>query len=217
MKYDVLKKDNSLIFKIISIILVLGYIVFFIIQYITTNFDFNNNINKIVLLFSLIFILCLCLVTKKKISIFFSILSWILVIILIFPNIYKIIPNPIKSTEKNTLNKISCSGKTDTSDDTIIDIDYKNDKINKIIYTYTFDIDKKDGAQNLVNRFNNLYSDLINIYGEIEISDNVVVKITYKLENMDIDKIKEIDDNFTDSYKKFKKENLDSLTCKNRD
>ena len=63
----------------------------------------------------------------------------------------------------------------------------------------------------------NWLSDLINIYGEIEISDNVVVKITYKLENMDIDKIKEIDDNFTDSYKKFKKENLDSLTCKNRD
>ena len=38
MKYDVLKKDNSLIFKIISFILVLGYTVFFIIQFITTNF-----------------------------------------------------------------------------------------------------------------------------------------------------------------------------------
>lgn len=217
MKHNILKRDKSLVFKIISIILVLGYIGFFVFEYITTDFDFNKNIFKIILFFILIFIFCCCLITKNKVSICFGILSWILILLLIFPNIHKIIPNPINNNNKNKLNKITCNGSTDTSDNTIIDIDYTNDKINKIIYTYTFDIDKKDGAQNLVNRFDKMYSDFASIYSEIEISDNVVVKITYKLDNVDIDKITEIDDDFTASYKIFKKEKLKNLTCKNRD
>ena len=218
MKNNSIKKDYSLIFKIISIIFILGYISFFIFKYITTDFNLDKNFFKTILFFILIIIFCCCLITKRKVSIFFSIISWLLILLLVFSNIEKLIPNPIKNeNNKNELKKITCSGSTDTSDNTIIDIDYTNDKISKIIYTYTFDIDKQDGAQNLVNRFDKMYSDFVNIYSEIEISDNVVVKTTYKLNNVDIDKIKEIDEDFTNSYKEFKKKNLKDLACKNRD
>lgn len=218
MKNESIKKDYSLVFKIISIVFLLGYICFFIFQYIFTDYNLNKNILKIILFFILIIIFCCCLITKRKVSIFFSIVSWLLILFLVFPNIEKLIPNPIKNeNNKNKLNKITCNGSTDTSDNTIIDINYTNDKISKIIYTYTFDIDKKDGAKNLANRFNKLYSDFVNIYSEIEISDNVVVRTTYKLNNLDINKIKDIDKDFTDSYKEFKKKYLKFFTCKNRD
>lgn len=217
MEQDVTKKDKSLLFKIVSIIFVLGYIVFFIYQFINTDFNFENNLYKIVLLFILLLLFCCCLVTKNIISIMLGICSWIIILFLIFPNIQKLIPNPIKDSTKTNRNKITCNGSTDTSDKTIIDIDYTNDKIIKIIYTYTFDIEKKDGVQNLVNRFDKMYSDFASIYSEIEISDNVIVKITYKLDNVDIDKIKEIEETFTNSYKEFKKKNLNNFTCKNRD
>ena len=139
---------------------------------------------------------------------------------MIVPSILTILPKFEKSTTVNKIiedEKITCTGITDTSDDTKIDIDYNEDQIKKIVYTYTFNINKKDGAENLVNRFDRKYSEIDNIYSEITISDNVIVTFTYKLENVDQDKLKELDEDIETSFKKYKEKELNNLTCKNRD
>lgn len=221
MKQEELKKDKSLIYKLITFILVIMYFIYYIYQYITKDFDLNNKINFIrtIILFLSIFLLGCTSITKKRTSIVFSIITYIVLSILIIPNIYSLIPKIEKKEKKSTNEKIkiTCEGSTDTSDNTIINIDYTNDTINKVVYSYTYKLENKTGAENLVNRFDKMYAYVSNIYSEIEISDKVIVTFTYKFDDVNIDKIKEIDDSITTSYKEFKNNNLNNLTCKNRE
>ena len=92
---------------------------------------------------------------------------------------------------------------------------FGNEKLKKIVYIYTYDIENTVGAENQVNRFEKLYEGYNNIYSEIDISDKVVVTLTYNLENINIDELHEIDDTITDSYKKFKKQ-ISSYKCNKR-
>ena len=217
---DVVKKKSYLKYKVPMFLLSIGYIVYFIYLFLTKDYDFNKTINiiKLVGLFLLVFILGLTSLTNSKLTIFFSIIGYLLITSLVILNLNIKIPKINNSKEaKTNSGKITCKGKTDTSDNTTIDIDYKKDKINTIIYTYRFDIKNKTGAENLVNHFDKSYIDYNNIYSEITISNDVEVKFYYNLDNIDINKIKEINDKITDSYKEFKKNELSSLECKTRD
>lgn len=211
-----------LIYKIPMLILIISYLIYFIYEYISKDYDINKkeNIINIVLIFLSIFLLGLAIVTNNKISLIFTFTNYIVILFLIVPTILTILPKFEKSTTVNKIiedEKITCTGITDTSNETKIDIDYNENQIKKIVYTYTFNIDKKDGAENLVNRFDRKYSEIDNIYSEITISDNVIVTFTYKLENVDQDKLKELDEDIETSFKKFKENELNNLTCKNRD
>lgn len=211
-----------LIYKIPMLILIISYLIYFIYEYISKDYDINKkeNIINIGLIFLSIFLLGLSIVTNNKISLVFTFTNYIVILFLIVPSILTILPKFEKSTTVNKIiedEKITCTGITDTSDDPKIDIDYNEDQIKKIVYTYTFNINKKDGAENLVNRFDRKYSEIDNIYSEITISDNVIVTFTYKLENVDQDKLKELDEDIETSFKKYKEKELNNLTCKNRD
>lgn len=210
------KQTNTLIFKIPMFILVVAYLSLFIYQLFTKDFNIDNNDDKLKLILVLIsvFIMGITSITKSKISILFSLLNSLLIIYL-FLNNFNIKIIDYKTKDKNP-NKLTCNGKTETSDDTIIDIDYENDKITKIVYTYIFNSDTKDGAENLVNHFDKQYSETNSIYSEITIGDKIEVKFTYNINELDNETIKNIDDINT-SYKKFKKEKLNNFECKNRD
>ena len=210
------KQTNTLIFKIPMFILVVAYLSLFIYQLFTKDFNIDNNDDKLKLILVLIsvFIMGITSITKSKISILFSLLNSLLIIYL-FLNNFNIKIIDYKTKDKNP-NKLTCNGKTETSDDTIIDIDYENDKITKIVYTYIFNSDTKDGAENLVNHFDKQYSETNSIYSEITIGDKIEVKFTYNINELDNETIKNID-NINTSYKKFKKEKLNNFECKNRD
>ncbi len=219
---NVKKNKYYLIYKIPMLILIICYLIYFVYEYISKDYDINKkeNIINIVLIFLSIFLLGLAIVTNNKISLIFTITNYIVILFLIVPIVSTILPKFEKSsTVSKTIEdeKITCTGITDTSDKTQIDIDYNKDQIKKIVYTYTFNIDKKDGAENLVNRFDKKYSEIDNIYSEITISDNVIVTFTYKLENIEQNKLKELDEDIETSLEKFKEKELNNLACKNRD
>ena len=221
---EVSEKKTSkyyLIYKIPMLILIISYLIYFIYEYISKDYDINKkeNIINIGLIFLSIFLLGLAIVTNNKISLVFTVTNYVVILFLIVPIVLAVLPKHEKNSTASKIvedEKITCTGSTDTSDETQIDIDYNGDRINKIVYTYIFNIDKKDGAENLVNRFDKKYNDIDNIYSEITISDNVVVTFTYKLENVDQNKLKEIDEDIETSFKKLKETQLNNLTCKNR-
>lgn len=221
---EVSEKKTSkyyLIYKIPMLILIISYLIYFIYEYISKDYDINKkeNIINIGLIFLSIFLLGLAIVTNNKISLVFTVTNYVVILFLIVPIVLAVLPKREKNSTASKIvedEKITCTGSTDTSDETQIDIDYNGDRINKIVYTYIFNIDKKDGAENLVNRFDKKYNDIDNIYSEITISDNVVVTFTYKLENVDQNKLKEIDEDIETSFKKLKETQLNNLTCKNR-
>ena len=218
-KEVIIKKviNFSLRYKLPMFLFVMGYIVLFIYQYITKDFDINktHNIIKVALMFLSVFLLGCSCITNNKASVFFTFANYIVLFVLLIPFIIDLLPEKLKVVESQTADKITCSGKSELSDNTTINIDYKKDKIKKIVYIYTYDIENTVGAENQVNRFEKLYEGYNNIYSEIDISDKVVVTLTYNLENVNIDELHEIDDTITDSYKKFKKQ-ISSYKCNKR-
>ena len=144
-------------------------------------------------------------------SIFYTICNYIVVFILIGTSIYSVLPKNSKDNNKKEL--ITCTGKTESSDNTKVEILNKKGNIEKISYTYVFDIKNKTGAENLVNRFDKSYADFTSIYSEIEISDKVTVKLTYNLDKVDMETVKEIDGNITNDYNELKEKQLNDLTC----
>lgn len=223
MKEDSKKKTNKyyLILKIPMLILIMFYLIYFIYEYISKDYDLNKreNIINIVLIFTSIILLGLSIITSNKLTLVFTCTNYLVTILLFTPVILTSLPKLEKQvpTSKNIEEKqITCSGSTDTSDITQIDVNYSEDKIKKIVYIYTFNIDKKDGAENLMNRFDRKYNEIDNIYSEITIGDKVTVTFTYKLENVDQNKLKEVDEEFEPSFKNFKEKELKNLTCKNR-
>ena len=211
------KKNNNLLkYKIPMFILVIGSIAFFIYQIFTKDFDINKDLNlvKIILIFISVFFLGCSAITSNKMSKFFTLSNYVIVLLLVVSILPNIIPKDIKLTSTNIKTEsMICKGATNTSDNTIINIDYTKDNINKIVYTYTFDINSKTGAENLVNHFDKKYQEIDNIYSEITISDNVTVTLTYNLDNVDKDKLSNIDDTIPTSVKELKKDTLNSMTC----
>lgn len=222
MKYENKKNktDYALVYKIIMYILVIGYIIFFIYQLLTKDFNIDKNINrlKIILLFLSIFILGCATITTKKASIALSITNYLVIIILILINFNLKLPNfrfdKEKTDNKKVSGKLECNGKTDTSDNTIINVYYTGNKIDKIVYTYIYDLKNQTGAENLSNHYDKKYADFANIYSEITISDDVQVKVSFNLDRVDIDKLKEIDKEHTVSFKELKDKELKNLSCK---
>lgn len=214
-------KKSYLKHKIIMYLFSIIYIVYFVYLFMTKEFNLNNNMDliRIIGLFIIVFINGLATLTNSKLTIFLSILVYILTIGLTITTLNIKVPK-IKSINKNNTNEtghIICVGKTDTSDDSKIEVTYNKDKIDRITYTYIFDIKNKTGAENLVNHFDKANSSNDNIYSEITISDNVEVKFYYNLNNADIKEIQKDNNKITDSYKEFKKNELDKLQCKTRD
>lgn len=218
-KEVIIKKviNFSLRYKLPMFLFVMGYIILFIIQYITKDFDINktHNIIKVVLMFVSVFLLGCSCITNNKVSVFFTFANYIVLFVLLIPFIIDLLPDKLKIKESKIDDKITCSGKSELSDKTTINIDYKKDKIKKIVYIYTYDLENVTGAENQINRFDKMYEDFDNIYSEIEVSDKVVVTLTYNLENIDIDKLKQIDDINTNSYKEFKK-SIKGYKCSKR-
>lgn len=213
----VVNNKFSLIFKIPMFILTIGYLTFFIYQYIKNGFEFNNigNIIKIILVFlSVIFLGCATITTNKR-AIIFTSLNYITLLILIIPIIVKVIPKTDDyKEEKTSKENITCDGKSDISDNTKVEISKKGNEIQRIVYTYTFDIKDQTEAENVFNRFDKQFNSINNIYSEITISDNVIVTFTYNLENVKLEDVKAIDDSITTSYKDFKDKQLSGFSCK---
>ena len=209
-------KGNTIGYKIPMFILVIGYLIYFIYTFITKDYDFNDKFNKInlVLIFVSVFLLGCSAITTSRRTLIYTISNYIIVFILIGTSIYNIIPKKDKNNSINKEETLICNGKTDTSDNTTIEVTYEGNKIKKLVYTYLFNIKNKTGAENLVNRFDKAFASFTNIYSEIEISDNVTVRFTYNLENVSIDTVKEINNDITDSYDELKKNTLDNLSCK---
>lgn len=218
-KEVIIKKviNFSLRYKLPMFLFVMGYIVLFIIQYITKDFDINktHNIIKVVLMFLSVFLLGCSCITNNRLSIFFTFTNYIVLFVLMIPFIIDLLPDKLKAVESKTDDKITCNGVSELSDKTTINIDYKNDKIKKIVYIYTYDIENTVGAENQVNRFEKMYEEFDNIYSELEVSDKVVVTLYYNLENVDMNKLKEVDDTITNSYKEFKKQ-IKGYKCSRR-
>ena len=213
---DTKKQTGSVIFKIIMFILVFGYATFYIYQLYTDKIIINNDENiKIILLFISFFLMGCSLISKNKLSLFFSITNILLICCIILFNYIKL-PKINNSSKKIETGKITCTGKTDNSDNTTINLDYEKNKINKIEYIYIYSMEEKNGAENLVNHFDKQYSEINSIYSEITYTDKIEVKFTYNLNKLDKETIKSLD-NISDSYKEFKDKNLNNLECKNRD
>ena len=218
-KEVIIKKviNFSLRYKLPMFLFVMGYIVLFIIQYITKDFDINktHNIIKVSLMFLSVFLLGCSCITNNKLSVFFTFTNYIVLFVLMIPFIIDLLPEKLKVVESKTDDKITCTGQSDLSENTKINIDYKKDTIKRIVYIYTYDLENTTGAENQVNRFEKKYIDFDNIYSEIEVSDKVVVTLYYNLENTDMNKLKEVDDTITNSYKELKKQ-IKSYKCTNR-
>ena len=218
---EITKNRNSLKLKIPMFILVIGYISFFIYQIFTHDFDINKdgNILKVILIFISVFFLGCSSITSNKLSNFFTLSNYAILLLLVIPVLPNVIPKNIKLTHSTTSIKegnLVCSGSTDTSENTKIDVSYVKDNISKLVYTYTFDINNKKGAENLVNHFDKKFQEIDNIYSEITISDNVTVTFTYNLEDVDKTKLSEIDSEINTSLKQLKNAELKNMTCDNR-
>ncbi len=205
-----------LVFKIPMFILTIVYLTVFIYNFIKNGYEFDtfNNILKVILIFVGIILLGLSTITMGRKSIIFAIGNYIVIFILIIPSIISVMPKPSDYENSNKIDNIVCSGSTDISNNSKIEITKKGNDIEKIVYIYTFDINDKAEAENVINRFDKQYTDINNIYSEITISNNVVVTFTYNMKNIDLNKLKEIDDTITTSYKDFKNKQLNNLTCK---
>lgn len=213
-------KKNYILHKIPIFILTITYIIYFIIMFINKDFSLNNNkdLINIICLFVLVILLGIISITNSKLTVFISIVSYIIYILLIINNTNIKLPNiNIKKKTQEKEKSIICNGKTDISDNTIINITYKGDIISNITYTYKYDIKNKTGAENLVNHFDKLYSDYGNIYSEITISDDVIVNLYYNFKDINIDEIKKLDEKITNSYKELNEKELSKLECKNRE
>lgn len=213
-------KKSYLKHKIIMYLFSITYIVYFIYLFMTKDFDFKNQMDLIrfIGLFVLVFFNGLATLTNSKLTVFLSIIVYLLVIGLTITTLNIKVPKvKNKQSNNNETGNIICTGKTDTSDDTTIQVEYENDVINKIIYTYIFDKKNKTGAENLANHFDKSNSGNDNIYSEITISDKVEVKFYYILDNVDIKEIQKSNNKITSSYKEFKKNELNNMKCKTRD
>lgn len=210
-----LKGKNTIGLKIPMFILVIGYLIYFIYTFITKDYNFDDNFNKInlVLIFVSVFLLGCSAITTSKITFIYTLANYIIVFILISTSIYSVLPTKDKKANEKKEEIVICEGKTESSDNTKIEVTHTNDKVNKIIYTYVFDLKNKTGAENLVNRFDKSYLDFTNIYSEIEINDKVTVNLYYNLDNVSMDVINNIDSEITDSYSKLKENTLKNLTC----
>lgn len=209
-------KGNTIGFKIPMFILVIGYLIYFIYTFITKDYNFNDKFNKInlVLIFISVFLLGCSAITNSRRTIFYTICNYIVVFVLIGTSIYSVLPKDNKN--KNKIETMICTGSTESSDNTTVEVSYSNNKINKLSYTYIFDLKNKTGAENLVNRFDKQFANFNSIYSEIEISDKVTVKLTFNLENVSMDTVKSIDENITNDYNELKEKQLNGLTCEQK-
>lgn len=211
-------RKSYLILKSSIFIFTISFIIFFIKQFLNSDFNLNNtkDLINLICLFISIVLLGFVSITNSKLAIITSILSYILYVIIIVNNCNIKIPN-ININRKDKEQNVICNGQDENNNDITINFTYKKDKISKINYTYNYKLEDKTGAENLVNHFDKLYSEYNNIYSEITISDKVIVNLYYNFDNIDINKLKELDENITDSYKEFKDKTLNKLTCKNRE
>ena len=215
------KNENHqyLISKLCLIVLMVSYLAYFIYCYVTKDFDFNNKLNifKLVLIFISLVTLGITLMTSNGICLFFSVLNYTLIVCLIGISVYEVFPTSRKEKEPKeekeeikeetvTSKSISCHGKTEISD-------YTDDKIDKLIYTYTFTIEKEKDAQEIVKKFNDKYNSINEIYGEINIDDNVTVILNYNLKDINLDDHKDIIEEKLLSYNSLKETDLTNLTC----
>jgi len=177
---------------------------------------YNNDILQISLLFIGIITCSLGAITNSKITYVFIFSNYIIFLILFILIAIPYLPKNIISKEDTNLipTELICTGESDISNDTKIEITYVDDDIKKLAYTYTFSKDNQDGAKNLINKFDMQYKNYNTIYSELTINNNnITVKFTYDLENIDKD---DLDKNLV-SFKNLNDKELKKMTCKNRD
>lgn len=219
------KLSQHLPLKIIMILLIMTSIVYFLYTYLTTNFSLDNKLNlfNLIFIFIMLIVLGITLLSNNLISIFFMTINYCLIICFIIINLYSFVPQKkvVQNKKEDITSKITCTGITNISNNTTIDIDYQNDNIELIKYIYTFELKDQVKAEEYINNFDLTYKDLNNIYSEISINDKIIVTLTYRFLNSDIEKFKNIskasyikDNNV--SYQLFKEKELNNLTCKNR-
>lgn len=219
------KLSQHLPLKIIMILLIMASIAYFLYTYLTTNFSLDNKLNlfNLIFIFIMVIVLGITLLSNNLISIFFMTINYCLIICFIIINLYSFLPQKkvVQNKKEDITSKITCTGITNISNNTTIDIDYQNDNIELIKYIYTFELKDQVKAEEYINNFDLTYKDLNNIYSEISINDKIIVTLTYRFLNSDIEKFKNIskasyikDNNV--SYQLFKEKELNNLTCKNR-
>ena len=209
-------KKNDLISKICLFVLIISYFIYFIYSYITTDYDFNNKVNlfKLMLFFVALLGLGLTIVTNKSVSLFFNIFDFIIILFLIGLTIMDFIPKEEKEESKETSKEVAIKRSITCSyDNTKIDVTYTNNNINNIIYTYTYPLGQEDKLNNEVLAFNEKYQDTEAIYGEININDDITLTYTYNIDDIDINKYKDIIDNKLLYYDKLHDEELYQMTC----
>ncbi len=225
MQEDIVKKKTlvSLAAKLIMFILIIGYLAYFIYNYINTDFDWTNKINifKVTLIFIIIIFLGIICLSNNKATLFFTIINYILICVLIVVSLIDILPKKEKPATKQTKKEktidegqLICTGKTNTSDNTKIQVTYKEDEIKELIYTYEFDLKDKEKAQELVNNFDNKYKEFNTIYSEISINDKINIIFTYNIEDVEQQNLDKLD---IKSYKELKEKELDKLTCQKKE
>ncbi len=218
-KNEVVEKQETidkkeLIMKLILYLLVIGYLIYFVYDYLTGNFDWENKVNifKVVILLISIFILGIVTVTNKSIALFFSITDYILILCLIGLTVTSLI-SPTKKDEKEQKEEkhnLICTGRTENSAQTTIEVEYTNDTINLLKYTYLIDVDEQSHAEKLKEDFDKQYQDEENIYSEINISNDIILSFTY-----DMDKVnkKKINDEKLLSFTKLNDQELSNMEC----
>lgn len=204
-------KNSKLALKIIMFIIIIIYMILFVLFK-----GYNNDILQISLLFIGIITCSLGAITNSKITYVFIFSNYIIFLILFILIAIPYLPKNIISKEDTNLipTELICTGESDISNDTKIEITYVDDDIKNLAYTYTFSKDNQDGAKNLINKFDMQYKNYNTIYSELTINNNnITVKFTYDLEN--IDKA-DLDKNLV-SFKNLNDKELKKMTCKNRD
>lgn len=212
---------KELIMKLILFFLVIGYLIYFIYEYLNVGFDFSTKANlfKLTLLFISIFLLCLVSVTNKTAALFFSIINYILILFLIGLDLITLIPKPKEEEkpkeepeEKEELVELVCTGRTDISSDTIIEVNYTGDVVNKIIYTYTFEGDELEVIEKEKDNFDKTYENINGISSGTSISDKGILTFTFDMDEIDKDKLPE-DKKYLQSFKELNEKDLANLDC----
>lgn len=200
-----MKKKTSIILKLFILFITILYMSYFIYTILNNDFKVDNIlIIKSSLIILNILILLITLISKYagKIT---SILNIIIIIVLIGIDIYPLVNIKKEDNQK----EITC-----TNDDISVKVLYKKNKVNKIIYTYTFDNDDMDGAQNFVNKFDTQYAAFDSIYSEIIFGDNITINLTYDIDKTDMDKLNEIYDYDLSNLDELKSNELNNYICK---
>lgn len=200
-----MKKKTSIILKLFILFITILYMSYFIYTILNNDFKVDNIlIIKSSLIILNILILLITLISKYagKIT---SILNIIIIIVLIGIDIYPLVNIKKEDNQK----EITC-----TNDDISVKVLYKKNKVNKIIYTYTFDNDDMDGAQNFVNKFDTQYAAFDSIYSEIIFGDNITINLTYDIDKTDMDKLNEIYDYDLSNLDDLKSSELNNYICK---